>query len=274
MEGTSSIKETSLKNETIVVAPSLETPPTSHPSSEVFSTQPTTPSSIAAPQQITPKANASGRPNASVIPIIPAVPNLPTSSRLPKKTSASVASEAGKAPSRLNADLLDNAVGVAAQISADQNSEAVSKTDADEAVTSPATKAPPKSWADLVKTMNQPASNRIAAINSDISTTSNGFPPTKTGSLAEALNMYNVKENKETSKLSFLKPRGLVNTGNMCYMNSVSHHTPGTSVSNLSNHFKVLQILVFCVPFYTFLDRIGKQAVHNFKSDTPLMDSM
>ena len=31
---------------------------------------------------------------------------------------------------------------------------------------------------------------------------------------------------------------------------------------------------MFCVPFYTFLDQVGKRAAHSFKSDTPLMDAM
>ena len=31
---------------------------------------------------------------------------------------------------------------------------------------------------------------------------------------------------------------------------------------------------MFCTPFYDFLDKVGKQAVHSFKSDTPLVDAM
>ena len=37
---------------------------------------------------------------------------------------------------------------------------------------------------------------------------------------------------------------------------------------------QVLQVLVFCTPFYTFLDQAGKKAAHSFKSDTPLIDAM
>lgn len=44
----------------------------------------------------------------------------------------------------------------------------------------------------------------------------------KVNSLGEALSSFDIKDIQETSKLSFLEPRGLVNTGNMCYMNSVS----------------------------------------------------
>ncbi|KAF2104747.1 cysteine proteinase, partial [Rhizodiscina lignyota] len=82
---------------------------------------------------------------------------------------------------------------------------------------------------------------------------SNGLVPGKAATLADAIRAYNVNSG---SKLSFIEPRGLVNTGNMCYMNSI------------------LQILVFCVPFYDFLDQIGKRAAHSFKSDTPLLDAM
>ena len=44
------------------------------------------------------------------------------------------------------------------------------------------------------------------------------FARTNASSLVDALQDYNVSNRK----LSFLEPRGLVNTGNMCYMNSVS----------------------------------------------------
>jgi ubiquitin carboxyl-terminal hydrolase 10 len=59
-----------------------------------------------------------------------------------------------------------------------------------------------------------------------------------------------------SDKIAFLEPRGLVNTGNMCYMNSV------------------LQILVSCVPFHQFLDHVGRRAAHSFHSDMPLIDAM
>ncbi len=37
---------------------------------------------------------------------------------------------------------------------------------------------------------------------------------------------------------------------------------------------QVLQILIFCVPFYDFLDKIAQKAAHRFKSDTPVIDAM
>lgn len=33
-------------------------------------------------------------------------------------------------------------------------------------------------------------------------------------------------------------------------------------------------MLVFCGPFYHFLDHLGKQVAHSFKGDTPLIDAM
>jgi hypothetical protein len=39
-------------------------------------------------------------------------------------------------------------------------------------------------------------------------------------------------------------------------------------------NMQVLQVLIFCIPFYDFLDRVGQRAAHKFKSDTPLVDAM
>lgn len=37
---------------------------------------------------------------------------------------------------------------------------------------------------------------------------------------------------------------------------------------------QILQVLVFCVPFYDFLDQVRSRTVHSIKSDTPLLDAM
>ena len=192
--------------------PALETPLTSQPPSEALSTQPTTPSS-----EITPKMNASNRPTVPLMPIVPAIPNLPLTSRPSKRASVSVASDVvNGAPS--NADHLANAVETAAEVKAVENENSAKSV---ETVSSPPTKAAPKSWADLVKTMGQNSKAIISQVTSDSASQTNAFVPPKTGSLADALSSYSVKDSNENAKIAFLEPRGLVNTGNMCYMNSV-----------------------------------------------------
>ena len=194
-------------------APILETPSTSQPPSEALSTQPTTPSS-----EITPKLNATSRPNVPLLPIVPAIPNLPLASRPSKRASVSAISDVVKsAPS--NADHLANAVETAAKVNAKENEEFATSA---ETVISPPIKPALKSWADLVRTMGQSNTTRATPTSSDSAVQTNAFAPNKAGSLADALNSYSVKDNSENAKIAFLEPRGLVNTGNMCYMNSVS----------------------------------------------------
>lgn len=166
---------------------------------------------------------------------MPAVPNLPLASRPSKRASISATSEViNGAPS--NADHLANAVEIAAKFNAEE-SEASAKSV--ETITSPPIKAAPKSWADLVRTMGQNTTARTAQVSSDSAAQTNGFVPAKAGSLADALTSYSVKENNENAKIAFLEPRGLVNTGNMCYMNSVSpsRSPPFSNVSDCFNRF-------------------------------------
>ena len=202
----------------------LETPSTSHPPSEDFSTQPTTPSSTSAPQQTTPKINPAGRPTLPIQPIIPAIPNLPALSRPAKKASTSLKSDVHNnngIGGPTNADHMNNAVKVASQ-SNYQQTEATDKSTED--VAPHPTKTAPKSWADLVRTKASPKASPNENQADDGVTQSDLFNSAKAGSLADALSSYNVKDSSDAAKLAFLEPRGLVNTGNMCYMNSVSYH--------------------------------------------------
>lgn len=204
------------------VSSSLETPLTSHAPSEEDSTQPTTPSSIIAqgtPQpQVHTATKIPSRPHALPLPVIPVIPNFPLASKTPKRPSVSANSEVIKSPEHSNEDHLFTAVEAGNQtksIDASSNPEPVV------APTSPPTKPAPKSWADLVRTKAQPKTSNGSKIQDNGIAQSNGFTTSKVTSLAEALSSYNVDEVKDDAKISYLEPRGLVNTGNMCYMNSV-----------------------------------------------------
>ena len=84
------------------------------------------------------------------------------------------------------------------------------------AVEAPKAWAKPKQWAGL---FSKPGVAPTASNESE-----RGSAPaigqTNAEILAETLSKFNA-ESKDT-KVAFLEPRGLVNTGNMCYMNSVS----------------------------------------------------
>ncbi|PWN47051.1 cysteine proteinase [Violaceomyces palustris] len=51
-------------------------------------------------------------------------------------------------------------------------------------------------------------------------------------------------------------PRGLVNNGNFCFVNAI------------------LQVLVYCAPFYNLFTLIGKEVPHDFANSTPLMEAV
>lgn len=100
----------------------------------------------------------------------------------------------------------------------------------DVSAASPPTKAAPGSWAGLfAKTQTKapvtPAgTNGAAALNGSVTPETSAAAPssifskTTANSVAEAIREYQVGSG---DRISFLEPRGLINTGNMCYMNSV-----------------------------------------------------
>lgn len=104
---------------------------------------------------------------------------------------------------------------------------------AEAAVDSPATspppvKAAPTSWANLFskpvgKAISGSQGTEIEGVNGDsadvaVGGTGSAFSKANASSLAEAIRSYRVDS---ADKVSLLEPRGLINTGNMCYMNSV-----------------------------------------------------
>ncbi|KAF9284015.1 hypothetical protein BGZ68_004944 [Mortierella alpina] len=100
----------------------------------------------------------------------------------------------------------------------------------------PATPAKPKSWAELVRPKDSaptglPAANGAIGQKPVDNKSVNGA---KFDGIADVLHKY-----KPTYTSALIQPRGLVNNGNMCFMNA-----------------------------------IGKYVVHSFKSSTPLVDSL
>jgi ubiquitin carboxyl-terminal hydrolase 10 len=242
------IEEQNIEDE---AAPRPETPSTNHAPSEEISTNPTTPSS----QQQTLSIAGDTTPVApkplpkTAIPAVPVIPALPkslprelskTSPELNKAQSSAFARETIALPVETQAPAFGDAVL--------QDSVVDGRK---EGVTALPAWSRPKVWSGLFNSSQTSAPPIIEAHRGSVALDST--KPT-TNSLADILKSFSATSND--SKIPFIEPRGLVNSGNMCYMNSV------------------LQVLIFCVPFYTFLDKVKKGAVHRFNSETPILDSM
>ena len=213
-----------------------ETPATSEAPSESGSTQPTTPSSALPNQQVSViKTQNSSHHNRTItkpaVPIIPATPKAGANSAQNHKalnsTDTAKALQQNAVPPAANVDEKSASNGKQSGTSVDQtedNSEMPSLS---------LPRAPPKSWADLVRT--QASQRNEADITSNVNGSStNGAGIPKSGSLGQVLQSFSVLND---FKISFLEPRGLVNIGNLCYMNSVGRLAGG-----------------FCFPIFTNLN--------------------
>ncbi|KAI1416304.1 cysteine proteinase [Hypoxylon sp. FL1857] len=246
-----------------------ETPSTQDvPSENAQSTSPSTPQSVPATQSttaasITPTkaTKPASRPAVPAVPILPAIPKAsPKEINVP---SAETKSQDGKQPSQ------QATTEKPAEVT--EGSPETSQAEAKPEPTAVPVKTAPKLWTGLFArpapavspsagatgTASSATGVAAAGTTTDTTTSGNGsvgsFGKSNTSSLAEALRVYRVNSGE---KIAFLEPRGLINPGNMCYMNSV------------------LQVLIFCIPFYDFLDQVSKKAAHSFKSETPLIDAM
>ncbi|KAI9708842.1 MAG: hypothetical protein M1828_002665 [Chrysothrix sp. TS-e1954] len=232
VDATRNVDGTQLYTSNAAVEPAL----TDQPNADSSQPQASAEATDKAPQNASHKRSAT-RP---IVPIIPIAPRKPPTQ--PTSPSAQVNGALREDGEKLNGS-------VEAPVDNQETKNLAEVTEPSQALPKP----PPKSWAELLRSKSQPASvtQQEAGMSNGVS--SNGPTTTKASTLSDVLRAYEV--GRET-RLAFLEPRGLVNTGNMCYMNSI------------------LQILVYCTPFHEFLNEISKRSAHSFKSETPFIDAM
>lgn len=210
-----------------------ETPSSQIPASEGKSTtSQATPASVSTAQTstaatATPPKSTKHTTRAAV----PAVPVLPVIPKANAKEAKSTAASEGATPEPKQisqSPVSDNPTGTTPASDGVEQPEGKS-----EAVPAPV-KAAPKLWTGLFAktgpaagptTSTSTTGSAVAgSVNGGAADAAGGAPAgagfakANASSLAEALRAYRVGGSQ---KLSFLEPRGLINTGNMCYMNSV-----------------------------------------------------
>lgn len=203
-----SAEDAASETSTIAAPSEPETPATSQAPSESDYTQVSTPATPAQVKTLSPKPTPTQQHARRDTRTAIAVPNIPGLPR-PKATSPPTSAQHGTSPKPED----EISTAAAKEGSSTVGEEAVEEPEAKPAL---APAPAPKSWADLVKRNAKPQAP--AGVPNGQAMT-NGFQLPKSASLADALKQYNVQSDM---KLPFLEPRGLVNTGNMCYMNSVS----------------------------------------------------
>jgi ubiquitin carboxyl-terminal hydrolase 10 len=197
--------------------PRPETPSTNQPASEeAASTTPTTPSSDQQSSQI-PTSTAQttkSLPRPIAVPIIPVIP------KISARSSPTVTETSQKSPQEkvVKPAIDDSSPAPAVE------SEDASKPETEDASLTPGPVAAPKSWANLFKGPAPAVARTIdsAQTSAQNSVSAVSFTKKNIESLSDALVSFNASA--KDAKIAFLEPRGLVNTGNMCYMNSVSLH--------------------------------------------------
>jgi len=165
------------------------------------------PTEVQSPSRSSSSAVHMRKDTRTAIPKVPALPNIAGSRQKPATSASSEKNPTSVAP------VSDDKSAI---VPVDPVETAESQSPA---ATPQPTKAIAKSWADLVRTKGNNAAG-VPLTNG--SAVTNGAQQSRAGSLAEALSHFQVDSDE---KVAFLEPRGLVNTGNMCYMNSVCRNS-------------------------------------------------
>jgi ubiquitin carboxyl-terminal hydrolase 10 len=194
------------------VLPEIEHATSTQTPSEVDSTHPTTPASVVS--AIMPKSASTQAPPPVVPPVLPrkitaATPVVKETKQQPSKNKAveETKVEETKVESAEPATEKKEDVPVEASAPASE-----SPTPAP-AVLKPASPAPtPKSWADMLK-------SNAAANAKPLVPKVNGHTITANSSIGDVLAAFDIHND---GAAPHLQPRGLINTGNMCFMNAVS----------------------------------------------------
>jgi ubiquitin carboxyl-terminal hydrolase 10 len=214
--------ESNTTNETLPAR--SETPSTQdQPSEDTVSTSPTTPSSVQQPQSTpTTAVKPVAQSTVSAVPAVPVIPALPKAGPKEPKPAGGAENSSGDAKGSADA-----AGSVSGETPADSSAGTAEATT--DAVPSAPAPPKPKLWTGLFAKPAPAASQSSATVTfktngdaaagtSSTSGAGSGFAKANASSLAEALEAYRPGAQ---DKLVFVEPRGLVNTGNMCYMNSV-----------------------------------------------------
>ncbi|CAD6499409.1 BgTH12-03525 [Blumeria graminis f. sp. triticale] len=239
------MKSNQVTSEDTVTRP--ETPSTTHQASEENSTNPSTPSSLQPQAASTDKLLTIKPTKKSSFRSTIIVPALPKALPRDKFKDGSGSEEKG---TDIKTEVATNIISVRTEIDLSQDFKSCSIEASPVSIVKRV--ASPRLWTGLFSS-KAPLTSEISDEHKSPDISSH-VEHTDSKNLAEYLKSFNANTNDPKTK--FLEPRGLVNTGNMCYMNSI------------------LQGLVFCSPFFNFLDQVSKRTTFSFKSETPLLDAM
>ncbi|KAJ2492295.1 hypothetical protein IWW37_001607 [Coemansia sp. RSA 2050] len=143
-----------------------------------------------------------------------------------------------------------------------QNRDSADVTGNVPATTEPTPKPKPSSWAALLKPVNGTGGSPASKSGPMSGSRTNGHFDTfyDNCSAGKQPTFKSLEDALESWQLNFsappVQPRGLVNTGNMCFMNVV------------------LQALLYCAPFYNLLWSVKAGVAFSFKATTPLLEAL